>query len=163
VDALRRRIDLIANRTARLPPAQRRSVICLEWTMPLMAAGNWTPKLVEFAGGEAGLAAAGEHSRYVTWDEVRACEPEVLIIAPCGFDLKRSQSEAALLRGLPGFNDLPAVRHGRTFVIDGSAYLNRSGPRLVESLEILAHLIQPTMFAPPAGDAAEGRAWSRLA
>ena len=105
--------------------------------------------------------AAGQHSDYVTWDEIRAFDPEVLFVAPCGFDLARSRAEAEQLRDLPRFSTLSAVRRGRAYVLDGNAYLNRSGPRLVESLELLACLIHPETFPPPAGELTEGRAWSR--
>ena len=139
--------------------AERPRVVCIEWTDPLMTAGNWTPQLVELAGGQCGLAKAGEHSGYVQWSAIALHDPQVLIVAPCGFDLARSLLEAARLRGLSGWHDLSAVRAGRVYVIDGNAYLNRSGPRLVDSLEILGHLIQPERFPSPAGELAEGAAW----
>lgn len=106
-----------------------------------MAAGNWTPELAELAGGDYGLATAGRHSPYVAWDEVVAFAPEVLVIAPCGFDLARSELEAERLTRLPGWRHLPAVAQKNASVIDGDAYLNRPGPRLVESLELLHALI----------------------
>lgn len=140
----------------------RPRVVCIEWTDPIMTAGNWTPQLVELAGGNAGLATAGQHSGYVSWEAIALYDPEVLIVAPCGFDLARSQVEAQSLRSLPGFERLTAVQSARAFVVDGNAYLNRSGPRLVDSLEILAHLIQPNLFPPPMGELAEGIAWARL-
>jgi len=141
---------------------QRPRVICLEWTDPIMTAGNWTPGLIELAGGHSCLAYPGRHSTYAPWDSVRANDCDVLLVAPCGFGLARSQQEAQRLVALPGFTDLTAVRSGRTFVIDGNAYLNRSGPRIVDSLEILAYLIRPDLFEPPSGELAEGRAWARL-
>jgi len=126
-------------------------VVCLEWLDPLMTAGNWTPELIELAGGRSWLAESGKHSGYISWDDMRAVDPEVLIVAPCGFNLARSELESRRLLGLPGFHELKAVRLGRAHVIDGNAYLNRSGPRIVDSLEILAHLIRPDLFttAPP--------------
>jgi iron complex transport system substrate-binding protein len=159
---LNERINHVSATTANVRAAERPRVVCLEWIMPLMAAGNWTPELIELAGGRSGLATPGRHSDYVAWNAIREFDPEVLLVAPCGFDLARSRREAELLRGLPGFAELRAVRAGRTFVIDGNAYLNRSGPRLVESLELLAALIQPERFPAPAGELAEGRAWSHL-
>jgi iron complex transport system substrate-binding protein len=140
----------------------RASVVCLEWLGPLMAAGNWTPELIELAGGESRLAESGHHSGYVDWVTVRDCDPDVLLIAPCGFDLARSMAEARRLWELPGFCDLKSIRSGRAYVIDGNAYLNRSGPRIVDSLEILAHLIRPDRFPASECELAEGRAWSRL-
>ena len=158
---LSRRIAAIGDRTHSLPAAGRPRVVCLEWLDPLMAAGNWTPGLIELAGGCSQLAAAGRHSEYTTWDAVRQANPEVLLIAPCGFDLARSQIEAECLRTLPGLAELAAVKNRRAFVVDGNALLNRSGPRLVDSLEVIAHLIQPMNFPPPIGELSEGRSWSR--
>jgi iron complex transport system substrate-binding protein len=159
VQSLRRKIDHVASRTAGLTTHERPRVVCIEWVQPLMAAGNWTPALIELAGGRSGLAEAGLHSGYIAWEEVRTFNPEVLLVAPCGFDLARSCEDALLLRKLPSFGELSAAKSGRVFVIDGNAYLNRSGPRLVESLEILAHLIQPQLFPPPAIEDA-WRRWS---
>jgi iron complex transport system substrate-binding protein len=156
--ALQKRIDCIASRTANLNLAQRPRVACIEWVQPLMAAGNWTPQLIGLAGGRSGLATAGRHSGYITYADLQSFDPEVLLVAPCGFELARSVQEAALLAQLPGFAELSAVKSGRAYVIDGNAYLNRSGPRLVESLEILAHLIQPQSFEPPP----LGNAWQPL-
>jgi len=143
-------------------PKERPRVVVIEWTEPLMVAGNWTPELVARAGGVSVLAYIGEPSGYVTWLDVIAARPDVLIVAPCGFNLERSLAEARRLTELPGFADLPAVARGRAFVVDGNAYLNRSGPRIIDSLEILAHLIRPDLFVAPGDELAEGRAWSRL-
>jgi iron complex transport system substrate-binding protein len=140
----------------------RPGVAVIEWTEPLMAAGNWTPDLVHAAGGTPLLALPGEHSDYLTWLDVVGARPDVLIVAPCGFNLQRSILEAKRLGELPGYRDLPAVANGRAFVVDGNAYLNRSGPRIVDSLEILAYLIRPDRFDLPSGEMAEGRAWARL-
>jgi iron complex transport system substrate-binding protein len=143
--------------------AEKPSVVVIEWTEPMMAAGNWTPEMVRAAGGEPLLASAGEPSPCIAWLDVVAAKPAVLVVAPCGFNLMRSFAEAQRLVHLPGYRNLPAVATGRAFVVDGNAYLNRSGPRIVDSLEILAHLIPPDRFEPPAGELAEGRAWARLA
>jgi iron complex transport system substrate-binding protein len=123
-----------------------------------MLAANWTPELITLAGGEAGLVTPGEHSVYASWNDVRAYDPQVLIVSPCGFDLARSQQEAAALLQLPGWHQLTAVREKRTFVLDGNAYLNRSGPRIVDSLEIIAHFLHPERFAP-----VHCNAWARIA
>lgn len=142
--ALRQRVQHIRDRADRAAErVGRPRVICLEWTAPLMTAGNWTAEIVELAGGTACLAQAGQKSGYVTWDQVRGCDPEVLLVAPCGFDVARSVREAQALRALPGFADLTAVRTARAWVLDGNAYLNRSGPRLVDSLELVAALVHP--------------------
>ena len=142
--------------------ADRPRVVVIEWTDPLMTAGNWTPELVRTAGGVPVLAAAGQHSGYIAWLDIVAARPDVLIVAPCGFNLHRSLIEARRLIGLPGYRELQAVAMGRVYVIDGNAYLNRSGPRIVDSLEILAHLIRPDLCEPAGGELAEGRAWARL-
>jgi iron complex transport system substrate-binding protein len=159
---LRERVAAVERATSPLPESARPTVICIEWTQPAMTAGNWTPELVELAGGRPLLARSGQQSQYVAWDAIRAADPEVLIIAPCGFNLERSQVEAAALTALAGYRALAAVRRGRAFVVDGNSYLNRSGPRLVDSLELLAALLHPDLFPAPAGELAEGRAWSRL-
>ena len=147
VRSLDRRIAAVRDRCASLRGLPK--VVCIEWVEPLMAAGNWTPELIALAGGQSGLAKAGQHSEYCTWDSIVAYDPDVLLIAPCGFDLARSHVEAQRLLRMPGWSNLRAVRGGRAYVLDGNAYLNRSGPRLVESLEILAHLFHPQSFPPP--------------
>ena len=129
-----------------MPAADRPRVLCIEWIEPLMPAGNWTPQLIEFAGGTSGLAVSGEHSRYATWQEVAAFDPEVILVAPCGFDLPRTLQEVACLPHVPGWQQFTAVRAGRVFAIDGNSLLNRSGPRLIESLELLARLIHPELL-----------------
>ena len=146
VAGLQDRIDRVAAR--KLQPRPR--VVCLEWLGPLMTAGNWTPELIELAGGESCLAEAGRHSGYIEWTQVAACNPDVLLIAPCGFGLARSQAESRRLWQLPGFADLAAVKSGRAWVLDGNAYLNRSGPRIVDTLEILAGLLRGHPPAEPA-------------
>ncbi len=159
--SLRTRIDRVASLTRSLDPSSRPRVICIEWVSPLMAAGNWTPELIELAGGQSGLATSREHSRYVTWREITGFDPQVLLVAPCGFDLRRSDHEAQELPTLPCWNAVSAVKAGRVFVLDGNALLNRSGPRIVDSLELLAHLLHPDRFPAPSGFLAD--AWRLLA
>ena len=127
------------------------------------AAGNWTPRLIELAGGQSGLATAGEHSGYVEPRAVRDFNPEVLILAPCGFDLPRTILEAQALVNNPFWGHVAACQSGRVFGLDGNAYLNRSGPRIVESLEILAHLLHPELVGPPpAAIRGQQQPWARL-
>jgi iron complex transport system substrate-binding protein len=145
----RNRIQVVRTRTENVAPGERPAVLCVEWIEPLMPAGNWTPQLIEYAGGQSVLAVGGEHSRYATWEEVAAIDPAVILISPCGFDLPRTLHEARRLVDVPGWQRLRAVRSGRVFAVDGNALVNRSGPRLVESLEILAHLLQPRIFPEP--------------
>jgi len=137
---------------------QRPSVACLEWLDPLMGAGNWVPELVELAGGRNLFGEAGKHTGRLKWEEVRAANPDFLIALPCGFDLSRTRTELAALANKPGWAELNAVRKGRVFLCDGSALFNRPGPRLVESLEILAEVIHPEKFR----FGQEGRGWERF-
>lgn len=160
VAELRARVAAVEAATAQAANRPRTAVI--EWVEPLMLAGNWTPELVARAGGENLLSQAGTHSEYGSWEALRAADPEVLIVSPCGFDLARSVEEAQPLAHLPGWTDLAAVRAERVWCVDGNAYLNRSGPRIVDSLEILAHLIQPGKFEPPLDPAARAAGYCRL-
>jgi len=135
------------------------TVICIEWVSPLMAAGNWVPELVDLAGGDERLGKAGEHSPVIEWQRVREEDPDVLLVMPCGFDLARSVESAAHLAALPGYGDLRAVQAGEVYAVDGHRYFNRPGPRLVDSLEILAEIFHPQRFE----FAHEGQGWTRLA
>ena len=152
---------LIARAKTRLAalskPATAPRVACVEWTEPLMAAGNWVPELVGLAGGENVLGRAGEHSPWLCAEELTASRPDVIVVMPCGFDLKRTVAESRVLADVPGWSELPAVRAGRVYAVDGNAYFNRPGPRLVESAELLSEL-----FAGPGGDG-DGERWARLA
>jgi iron complex transport system substrate-binding protein len=146
---LNERIQNIAKKTVVLSARDRPRVACIEWVEPLMLAGNWTPQLIELAGGQSLLAPAEKHSTYCEWSDLAAADPEILIISPCGFDLPRSLKEAEALSRRGEWDGLTAVKNRRVVVIDGNAYLNRSGPRIVDSLEILAHVIQPQRFTEP--------------
>lgn len=149
VAGLESRIEAVRSRTAAIPESQRPLTACIEWIEPMMIAGNWTPDLIALAGGRQAWAVAGRHSTYTAWDDVRAADPEVIVVMPCGFDLSRTLCEAASLSELPGWRELTAVRSGRVFAVDGNALFNRSGPRLVDSLELLAGLVQPELFGRP--------------
>jgi iron complex transport system substrate-binding protein len=118
-------------------------VACIEWIDPLMAAGNWVPELVAMAGGDNLFGEAGKHSPWMTWEQLRAADPDVIAILPCGFDIPRVLSEMPALTAQPGWADLKAVRSGRVYVTDGNQYFNRPGPRLAESLEIMAEILHP--------------------
>jgi iron complex transport system substrate-binding protein len=162
VDSLRARVEAVRQRTAPLPLAARPRVTAIEWIEPLILGGNWMPELIEIAGGRCPLAVAGRHSEYIDWPAVREFDPQVVVIMPCGFDLRRTLEEAPALARLPDWADVAAVGGGRVFAVDGNAYFNRSGPRLVESLELLAHLLHPALFAPPADADGTWRAWESL-
>ncbi len=125
---------------------RRPSVACLEWIDPLMAAGNWVPELVDLAGGRNLFGAPGKHSPWLDWGAVVAQNPEVIIVMPCGLDLKRSRQELAMRKARPGWEKLRAVQRRQVFLADGSQFFNRPGPRLVESLEILAEVLHPELF-----------------
>ena len=159
--ALRRdlegRVEAIAARAARID--SRPMVACVEWIDPLMAAGNWMPELVALAGGRNLFGEAGRHSPGMTWDSLAAADPDTIVVLPCGFDLERTAREAEALRKLPGWGRLRAVHGGRVFLADGHLFFNRPGPRLVESLEILAEILHPGIFHYDH----EGSGWRRLA
>jgi iron complex transport system substrate-binding protein len=127
------------------PLKRRPKVLCLEWLEPLMAAGNWVPELVDLAGGTPLSAEAGKHSSWLTWEEIAAQDPEVIVVMPCGFDLARTTEEMGHWRRNPGWSGLRAVRDGRVALVDGSHFFNRPGPRLVESLEILLEIFHPRL------------------
>jgi iron complex transport system substrate-binding protein len=132
----------------------RPTVACIEWIDPLMAAGNWMPELVEMAGGINVFGEAGKHSPALAWDDLRRADPDVLFVSPCGFDVPTTLLEMSTLASRPGWNDLRAVRSCRVAIADGNQYFHRPGPRLVESLEILAHILHPEATHPaetPAG------------
>jgi iron complex transport system substrate-binding protein len=136
---------------------RRPRVACIEWHEPLMAAGNWVPELVELAGGENLFGKAGLHSPWMAWDELVLADPDVIISMPCGFDLARTRQEMYWLVERPEWSKLRAVRMGEVYLADGNQYMNRPGPRIVESLEILAEILHPEIFQP----SLEGLAWQR--
>jgi iron complex transport system substrate-binding protein len=156
VPRLRGRISEIGARAAALGPGPRVAVI--EWIDPLMAAGNWMPELVALAGGVNLFGEAGKHSPWMTWDALVSADPDVVVVSPCGFDLARVRSELPALAARPEWPALRAVRARRVFLADGNAYFHRPGPRLVESLEILAEMLHPDAFR--FGHA--GRGWEGL-
>jgi iron complex transport system substrate-binding protein len=142
---------------ARTAGLRRVPVVCLEWIDPPFAMGNWGPELVDLAGGEPLLARAGEHSRSIFWDAVVQADPEVLVVAPCGWSIARTWPEMASLARRPGFASLRAVRTGRSYVADGNLYFNRSSPSLFATIERLAEMLHPGAF----GIGHEGTAYRR--
>jgi iron complex transport system substrate-binding protein len=121
--------------------------VCLEWFDPLYIAGHWVPEVVELAGGEDVLGRVGEPSAKIEWRSVVEAKPDALLLMPCGFDLRRTVREATPLRQLEGWNDLPAVKAGNVYALNGNAYFSRPGPRLVDGLEILARILHPADFS----------------
>jgi len=138
------RVADIERRAAALEARPRVAVV--EWIEPLMAAGNWMPELVALAGGVNLFGEARRHSPWMTWDALVAADPDVILVSPCGFDVPRTRSEMPALCSRPGWASLRAVRSGRVYLADGNAYFHRPGPRLVESLEILAEVLHPDAF-----------------
>jgi len=155
VTRLRSRMRGIAERAR---GRERPRVACIEWIEPLMAAGNWTPELIELAGGDDVLGKAGRHAGAIRFEELAAADPDAIWITPCGFDLARTRSEIAALAGRPGWPELRAVRAGRVFLGDGNALFNRPGPRVAETLECLAEGLHPDAFR----FGHEGTGWERL-
>lgn len=125
---------------------KRPSVVCLEWLDPIMAAGNWIPELVELAGGNNLFGETGKHSDWLPWKQVVDRDPEVIVLMPCGFGIQRTRSERNLITEFPSWARLRAVRDKRVYVVDANQYFNRPGPRLVDSLEILAEILHPGIF-----------------
>jgi iron complex transport system substrate-binding protein len=148
----RARIEAISDRVQGLEPV---GVACLEWIDPVFNMGNWGPELVRRAGGRSLLGTAGQHSAALSWERVMETDPEVLLVAPCGFGIERTLGEMRFLTERPGWRDLRAVRSGGVFVADGNLYFNRSGPSLVDSIEILTEILHPEEFAPRH----QGTAW----
>src|ERR1700687_4214572 len=156
VEVIRTRLSTIAELTRDASP--RPSVATIEWIDPLMAAGNWMPTLVEMAGGSNLFGTAGEHSPWMKFEELAAKDPDVILISPCGFNMDRAAKDLPVLTNNPKWQELAAVRNRRVFMADGNQYFNRPGPRIAESLEILAEILHPELFH----FGHEGPGWRRL-
>ena len=140
---LRERIDAIAERAASLPAP---SVAVIEWADPFMTAGHWTMEQVVLAGGRPVIGEPEGPSLRFEWDDLIAADPGAIIISPCGFDLERAWQDAELLAADPRWTALRAVQNGRVAVIDGNQFINRPGPRVAESQEIIAEILHPGAF-----------------
>jgi iron complex transport system substrate-binding protein len=153
---LHKRLDRIVDkaRSVETKPA----VGCIEWIDPLMASGNWMPELVELAGGVNLFGKAGQPVPWLTWEEFRNQDPEIILVLPCGFDIERTRQEMPALTSRPDWNGLRAVQNKKVFLLDGNQYFNRPGPRIVESLEILAQVVHPEAFRA----SHEGKGWEAL-
>ena len=156
-DRIRARMTEISEAARSLP--ERPRVAAIEWLSPPMAAGNWMPEIVAMAGSVNLLGEAGRHSSWISWGDVAAADPDALLIFPCGFSLSRVRREAESLVGNSDFRSLRAAREGRVFLCEGHQYFNRPGPRLVETLEIVAEALHPDAF----GLGHQGSGWERLA
>jgi len=144
VSQLKQRMNKIAQKTINSP--QKPTVVCIEWIEPLMSAGNWIPELIEMGGGINLFGVAGEHSPWMSWEQLLEANPDVILVMPCGFNLARSKAEMSSLSQKPEWSQLNAVQNQQVYLTDGNQYFNRPGPRLVESLEIIAEILHPAHF-----------------
>ena len=147
IRTLRDRVAFVQSATQGLKDDEKPRTVCIEWIDPVMVAANWMPDLLRMAGGRCDLTRAGQPSGYSKWEDIIAYDPEVIVVMPCGFDLRRTLEESRVLPGFDRWSEIAAVREGRVFAVDGNAYFNRAGPRIVDSLEILAALLHPDPFA----------------
>lgn len=139
VASLQKRIDAIRSMKVKSRPR----VLCIEWLDPLFTAGHWVPQMVEYAGGINGISSAGEQSRRMEIDEVVQFDPDVIVLMPCGFGIKRTLDELPPLASNEKWKSLRAVRSGRVHVVDANAYFSKPGPRTVTGLEIMAKILHP--------------------
>ncbi len=144
VRELKQRISVVRERVAQLSTRPR--IACLEWFDPIYAAGHWVPEMIDLLGGHDVLGQKGKPSEKIQWKQVVELAPDVIVLMPCGFDIQRTANEAATLEHLDGWHDLPAVKTGKVFAVNGHAFFSRPGPRLVDGLEILARIIHPEIF-----------------
>ena len=156
IESLEERVDIIRHKLKFFE--NKPSVACIEWMDPIMLAGNWVPGLVNIAGGNSILTVDGEHSPFIDFDEIILADPEILILMPCGFSIERTLREMDLMLNLPGWNNLSAVKNNRIYIADGNQFFNRPGPRIVDSIEILAEIINPKQFF----FGYEGQGWIRF-
>jgi iron complex transport system substrate-binding protein len=147
---LRTRVERVEQRAAGL---ERPRTAVLDWVDPAMVAGHWIPGMVASAGGAYGMADPGERSQPREWADIREYDPEVLVVSPCGFEVDQTVRDLPALTERDGWAELTAVREGRVYVVDGHHYVNRPGPRLVDTLEFLGWCLHPEAFDRPSADA----------
>lgn len=158
LENLEARVKICQQKVQGLSLNELPSVACIEWTDPLMVAANWIPQLVNLAGGQSLFCSTGQSSPHLQWETLLVSNPDVIIFMPCGFDLQRTRQEAQLLTQSHEWEKLHAVKAGRVYVTDGNAYFNRPGPRLADSLEILAEILHSEIFQ----YGYKGTAWEAL-
>jgi len=144
LEELQERVNIVRHKLKFIE--NKPTVACIEWLEPLMVSGNWIPEMVAIAGGTAILADAGKHSKYIKWEHIVAADPDIMIAMPCGFSIERTLKEMGILLQQPSFSNLKAVKNNKVFIADGNQYFNRPGPRIVDSIEILAEIIHPKQF-----------------
>jgi iron complex transport system substrate-binding protein len=141
---LSERVDNVRERAARVP--HRLRCFLMEWVDPPFCSGHWGPELVEIAGGHDPLGRKHQPSAQIEWQQVLDERPEIIVLALCGYDIDRVRRDYELLRRFPGFDSIPASNSGEIYLVNASAYFARPGPRMVDSLEILAGILHPTEF-----------------
>ena len=145
VASLRRRIEAVRHAVSLAETRPR--VACLEWMEPVLVAGHWVPEMVDIAGGEDCLGDKNNPSFKIEWPRVLEQQPEVVVVTPCGFDVRRGLRDIHLLTEREGWESLPAVQTGHVYVTDASSYYSRSGPRLVDGLEMMAEILHPELLS----------------
>ena len=145
VTSLKRRVDSVKDKVALA--ASRPRVACLEWIEPVLVAGHWVPEIVDMAGGEDCLGDKSRPSFRIEWQQVLEQRPDVIVVTPCGFDVRRGLQEVDQLTSREGWGSLRAAQRGQVYVVDASAYFSRSGPRLVDGLEMMAEIVHPEIFS----------------
>lgn len=158
LESLQNRVKAIEDKIKVLSSADIHSIGCIEWTEPLMSAANWIPELVTSAGGKPLFSSTGKPSAQLKWETFVDSNPDIIIFMPCGFDLNRTRTEAELLAQRPEWQQLQAVQNSQVYITDGNSYFNRPGPRLADSLEILAEIIHPEIFK----FGYQGKGWEKL-
>ena len=144
ISAGRARLEKIEDATRDLSGRPR--VFCMEWLDPIYCSGHWVPEMVRIAGGVDQLGREGTDSVRISWDDVLNWAPEVLVVMPCGFNLRKVIELAPQLSNRPGWFDLPAVRNHQVYAVNANSYFARPGPRVIEGTELLAHLLHPELF-----------------
>jgi len=155
LQSLQARMAAIADQVRSIP--HHPTVGCIEWMDPLMASGNWMPELVTMAGGQDVFGKAGDHAPWIAWEALKEVDPEIIVVLPCGFSIQRTRELLSSLTEHPLWPTLRAVQAGHVYLTDGNQFFNRPGPRLVESLEILAEIFHPSVFR----FGHEGKGWER--
>ena len=144
IEELSRRVEAVRARVGGIP--ERPSCFLMEWVDPPFCSGHWGPELVEIAGGYDSLGRKHQPSAQISWEQVLQARPEVIVLALCGLGIERARQDYLLLKDFPGFDSLPAAQSGQIYLVDASAYFARPGPRIVDSLEILASILHPQEF-----------------
>ncbi len=155
VKTIRSRFDEINEAVNKL---QKPDVVAIEWMEPVMTGGNWMPELIEIAGGRSLLATAGKHSPWTDMSAINKCNPDILLIVPCGYSIQKTIGEISALTEKEGWDQIAAVQKNQVYILDGNHYFNRPGPRLRDSAEILGHIFHPSQIADPTN----GAGWKKL-